>query len=169
MPPRRSRCGSDRYAGHRHPGLSDHGPNFDAAQGGIFEARFDNELLGKRARCGSRGDGDGQGAADRQCGARRPRPPRNSTPTPSTSAATMCRSTGGTFNPDGTTIGRCAVDGNGLPPVPAARRCFSGHSGSHRGADATKRGKCARGAGYNHCCRDDDAAISAEGTIPRPK
>ena len=45
--------------------------NFDAAQGGIFEARFDNELLGETSTLGAEVSQDDQGLADRKCGAGR--------------------------------------------------------------------------------------------------
>jgi trimeric autotransporter adhesin len=94
--------------------------NFDAAQGGIFEARFDNELLGKNSTVGAdvaamikglqhhdaalvkaAADGFHANAMDVS---------GNNVPL-----------NGGTFNPDGTTIADALSTATGpLPPAPVA-------------------------------------------------
>ena len=141
---------------HTLQGWENNVQNFDAAQGGIFEARFDNELLGQELDCGCRRDGDDQGPAESRRGAGQGGCRR--IPCQCNGCVwQQCPAQRRHLQSRRHDHCRCAWHGNGSAASCsglAPYTCFSGHSGSHHCADDTKRGESASGAGYNRCCRD---------------
>ena len=78
---------------HTLQGFEQNVSNFDAAQGGIFQARFDNELLGNDSTVGADVAAMIKGLRDSTTPHWSRRPRTGFTPMPLTSVATMFRST----------------------------------------------------------------------------
>ena len=154
--------------------------NFDAAQGGIFEARFDNELLGNTSTLGAEvaamvkglqtGNAALVAAAAEEMHANAADVGGNNLPT-----------TGGTYNPDGLTVADVlstpvaatapvAPAAQGAAPTPqnaasAARADAHGHNRRCRGDGA---GRSDRGGGAPFSRRRNGAPLSSHvGMRPR--
>ena len=105
---------------HTLQGWENNVQNFDAAQGGIFEARFDNELLGKNSTVGADVTAMIKGLQNHDAALVKAAADGFHANAMDVSGNNVPLN-GGTFNPDGTTIADALGTATGpLPPVPVS-------------------------------------------------